>query len=74
VDHDGAVAKRIVGVSVGGQEPASRLPPSTPLRLGEASRLQVVASVEQPLAAADDTDPPLRDAGIHERQPGGEHV
>lgn len=30
--------------------------------------------MEQPLAAADDTDPPVRDAGIHERQPGGEHV
>jgi hypothetical protein len=66
------IAKRLVGLAVGGQEPAGHPPPLAPLRLGEPGRLQVLASVQQPSSAADDADPTLRDPRLDTRQPSGE--
>jgi hypothetical protein len=71
---DRLIAEPLVGLAVGGEKPAGRLPPLAPLRLGESSRLQVLAGVEQPPPAADDTDPTLRDARLDTREPASEEI
>jgi hypothetical protein len=74
VDQDGAVAKRIPRVSIGGQKPAGRLPLLPPLRLGEPGRVQMLTGMEQPPPTADDADSTLRDTRLHTSQPRGEEV
>jgi hypothetical protein len=74
VDQDGAVAKRIPRVSIGGQKPAGRLPLLPPLRLGEPGRVQRLTGMEQPPPTADDADSTLRDTRLHTSQPRGEEV
>ena len=49
-----------------------RLPPMPPLRLGELGVVQMLASVQQPSAAADDADSTLRNARVDANKPGGE--
>jgi hypothetical protein len=70
VDADRLVPKRLVGLAVGGEEPAFRLPAFPPLLLGQPCVLEVMTGAQQPSAAPHDRDLPLFDPALNVGETG----
>ena len=74
VDSDGGVAPKRICLAIGVEKPSGCLPALTPFGFAELRSIEVVASVDQAMASANDSHPTDGELGCYANEPGLEHL